>query len=116
MPESLRPRQRALIALVAGAALSVRRRSAGLVAGFGGWRGARRRCSASAGCVALRASGSATAGPATSGSATSGSATMRRDALALLALWGVALATTAALVAWPLSALRESASLGAALS
>ena len=44
----------------------------------------------------------------------SGSA-WRADALGLLALWAAGFAVSAALVAWPLSALRQSGSLPAAL-
>jgi ankyrin repeat protein len=40
---------------------------------------------------------------------------LRQDALALALLWGGALLVAAALVAWPLAALRQSGSLGAAL-
>ena len=45
-----------------------------------------------------------------------GRAELLRDAGALLALWGAALLLCAALVAWPLAALRDSGGLGAALA
>src|SRR5262245_47140583 len=40
----------------------------------------------------------------------------RRDALALLLLWGIGLLGLALLLAWPLASLRESGGLGAALA
>lgn len=48
------------------------------------------------------------------GAAGADRADVRRDVLALLLLWGLAMAATALLVGWPLSALRQTATLGAA--
>lgn len=101
MPDRLRTRQRAAIALAAGVVLS-------LLAGFGGIVAA---------LAALVAQPALAFGVRwmRDGDIGSDRTTLRRDGLALLALWGIAFAVVALLVAWPLAALRQSASLGAAL-
>ncbi|MDH5824531.1 ankyrin repeat domain-containing protein [Luteimonas sp. RD2P54] len=101
MPDPQRPRRRAALAFVSGAVLS-------LIAGFGG---------------AAAALGLGLAQPAFAlavrwwrgGDAPADAGALRRDLSALLALWSGALALSAVLVAWPLSALRQSGSLGAAV-
>jgi len=102
MPEPLRPRQRAAIALTIGVGLSALAGFGGVAAALCGWLA---QPVLAFGVRWMR--GDATAFDRVEA---------RRDAFALLALWGIALAATALLVAWPLAALRQSASLGAALS
>jgi uncharacterized protein len=101
MPDPAQSRLPVVVALAIGM----------LLAGLAGWGGVP---AAIAGwlaqpALALAVRGWAGAWPATRGD-------LRRDAGALLALWGAALATCALLVAWPLAALRDSGGLGAALA
>ncbi|WP_407353115.1 ankyrin repeat domain-containing protein [Luteimonas sp. R10] len=104
MPDPQRPRQRAALAFVFGAILS-------LIAGFGGIAAALGMWLAQP-AFALAVRWWRGTGPAP---AESGPAALRRDGLDLLALWGIALAVGALLLAWPLSALRQGGTLGAAL-
>lgn len=95
MPEARIARGPRLLAALLGVALTV-------VAGFGG-------AAAAAGWLAQAAFARALRREAHTG-------LDARDLGGLLALWGVALLAATVLVAWPLSALRESAGLGAALA
>ncbi len=101
MPESAYPRLRIAAALVMGLALCAVAGLGGAVAAVAGWLAQP--------ALALAVRGWRGAWPANG-------AGLRRDAASLLALWGVALLVCAALVAWPLAALRASGGLGAALA
>lgn len=101
MPEPLRPRQRAAIALAGGVVLSLLAGFGGVAAALCGWLA---QPALAFGARWMR-----------NDAAASDRVALRHDALALLALWGMALAGAAAMIAWPLAALRQSASLGAAL-
>jgi uncharacterized protein len=100
MPESLRHRRGFAPALAIGMVLAVVAGFGGVVAAIAGW------LAQPALALALRGwrDGQAPARKA-----------LQDDTLALAMLWGGGLLVAAALVAWPLAALRESGGLGAAL-
>ncbi len=98
MPEP-RSRQRAAIAIATGAALSLLTGFGGVVAAVAGW------LAQPALALGARWWRDGTAPPAVA----------RADVLALVLLWGGALAAAALLAAWPLSALLSEPSLGAVL-
>ena len=101
MPEPMRPRLRAGIALATGVALAAVAGFGGVVAAVGAW------LAQPALALGVRWWRSAGAG-------VDRAADLRRDLLALVLLWGLALAATALLVGWPLSALRQNPTIGAA--
>ncbi|HVI59707.1 MAG TPA: ankyrin repeat domain-containing protein [Luteimonas sp.] len=101
MPESLWQRRRFAFALACGVLLAA-------LTGFGG------ALAALAGWLAQPALALATRWRR--GGAAPGRKALQDDALALALLWGGGLLASAALVAWPLAALRESGGLGAALA
>jgi len=94
-------RRRAVIALVAGVLLAAATGFGGVAAVLGGW------LAQPAFALGLRWQ---------RGDAAPDRKRLQSDALALAGLWGGGLLVAAALVAWPLSALRESGGLGAALA
>src|SRR5690606_17361136 len=100
-PASLPRRHRAALALAAGVLLAGLSGFGGAVAALAGWLAQ----PAFALGLRWRQGGEAPA-----------RAALKTDALALAGLWGGGLLLAAALVAWPLSALRESGGLGAALA
>lgn len=100
MPEA-RARHHAIIAIAIGLILSLLAGSGGIAAAFAGWLAQP--------ALALGVRGLRGGLPATR-------VELLRDAGALLACWGGALAGAALLVAWPLAALRASGALGAALA
>ncbi|GAB3310397.1 ankyrin repeat domain-containing protein [Luteimonas notoginsengisoli] len=101
MPESLLQRRRWAIAFAIGLVLAGVGGFGGMVAALGGW------LAQPAFALALRWRRDAQAPDR---------ARLQADTLAVSGLWGAGLAAASLLVAWPLSALLESGSLGAALA
>ena len=111
MSEPRRPDRNIVIAALSGVLLAALTLFGGVAAALGGWLAQPAFALAISWWRGSRDAGSRDAGSRDAGNRQRAS----RDVLALLLLWGVGLGVMALLLAWPLLALRQTGSLGAAI-